>query len=147
MSKPNYTKVEKALEEGMIKIKSQQLLNEADAVKGVVKDPSALPPQEVCTAVLTTIDRDLKQLHTKDKDLYKKLSFHKIDLKKLIADPSLLTPQDWQAVKEIRANIEKYKKELAARLPVESDESLIEHEKKKHINKRFKVSDKWLPLD
>jgi Zn-dependent M32 family carboxypeptidase len=146
MSKTNFSKVEKSLEEGMIKMKAQSLLNEADALKGVHENTSTIPSKDVCNTVLTNLEKDLKKMRKENESLYKK--FYKFDLKKLINNPSALTPQDWQAVKEIKERVEQYKKELAAKLPHESDQDLIDHERTGHLNKRFNVSNKkWIPLD
>lgn len=147
MSKTNYTKVEKALEEGLVKIKSQQLLEEADALKTLEKKDPKIPTKDVCNAVLTYLDRELKKLRKEDGTLYKELIFQKIDIKKLITNPSLLTPQDWKTVKEIKERIDQHKKELSARLPAESDQDIIDHERDRHQNKRFNVSKRWIPLD
>lgn len=147
MSKTNFSKVEKALDEGMVKMKSQALLHEADALKGVQEIDSKLPPKDECSAVLNQLQRDLKKLKKEDAKIYKKLSFHKIDLKKLITNPSLLTPQDWKSVKDIKERLDQYKKELASRLPQVSDQDIVNNEREKHLNKRFNVSKKWIPLD
>lgn len=146
MSKTNFSKVEKSLEEGMIRMKSKSLLKEADA--NSAKEPKEkLPSKEECTTVLNHLDRELKKIIKQDEKAYQQIGFHKMDLKKLIADPSLLTAQDWKTVKEIKDRIEKYKKELASRLPRESNEELVEHQRTKHLTKRFNINDKWIPLD
>lgn len=148
MGKTNFSKVEKALEEGMIRLKSETLLKEADALKGTVQLPDKLPPKEVCNTMLASLERDLKKLRKEDQVFYKKLVFHKVDLKKLITNPSLLTPEDWKTIKEIKERVEIHKKELAAKLPIESDQDIVEHERKAHLNKRLNVSNKkWIPLD
>jgi hypothetical protein len=147
MSKTNFSKVEKSLEEGMIKIKSQNLLKEADAASGHKENESKIPPKEVCNAVLNNLERELKKLKKEDEESYKKLALPKIDLKKLITNPSLLTPQDWKEVKNIKDRLNQYKKDLASQLPQETDQDLIDHERTKHVNKRFNVSKKWIPLD
>lgn len=147
MSKTNFSKVEKSLEEGMIKMKSQYLLNEADAASGNKSNEGKVPPKEVCNAVLTTLERELKKLRKEDEGSYKKLDLPKLDLKKLITNPSLLTPQDWKEVKEIKERLMQYKKDLSSRLPQETDQDLIDHERSRHVNKRFNVSKKWIPLD
>lgn len=146
MSKTNFSKVEKSLEEGMIKMKSQHLLKEADAYTAK-EAKEKIPSKEECSAVLNRIERDLKKLNKQDEKVYNKIGFHKIDLKKLLTNPSLLTPQDWKTIKEVKERIEKYKKELASKLPFESDDDLVEQQRTKHLTKRFNVNDKWIPLD
>lgn len=147
MSKTNFSKVEKSLEEGMIRMKSQSLLKEADEAAGNKENEAKVPPKEVCNAVLTNLEKELKKLRKADEESYKKLELPKLDLKKLITTPSLLTPQDWKEVKEIKERLNLYKKELASRLPQESDQDLIDLERSRHVNKRFNVSKKWIPLD
>jgi hypothetical protein len=143
MGKTNFTKVEKALEDGLIKMTSQQLWELAESS---VQSSKALPPKEICTAILQSLERDLKKMHSKDNSLYKKIGFTRENLKKLIAHPELLTPQDWKQIQEVRIRIEKYKKDLAASLPHLSDDAIIEQERAEHINKRFNVNKKWIPL-
>lgn len=147
MSKTNFSKVEKSLEEGMIKMKSQMLLKEADEASGRTENEAKVPPKEVCNAVLNNLEKELKKLKKEDEESYKKLALPKVDFKKLITNPSLLTPQDWKEVKDIKERLNQYKKELASRLPQETDQDLIDQERSKHVNKRFNVSKKWIPLD
>ena len=147
MSKTNFSKVEKSLEEGMIRMKSQNLLKEADEASGNKANESKVPPKEVCNAVLTNLEKELKKLRRSDEESYKKLALPKLDLKKLITTPSLLTPQDWKEVKEIKERLNLYKKELSLKLPQETDQDLIDLERNRHVNKRFNVSKKWIPLD
>ena len=146
MNKTNFSKVEKSLEEGMIKIKSQNLLKEADAYTAK-EFQDKIPSKEECSAMITRIERDLKKLSKQDEKVYKKIGFHKMDLKKLLSNPSLVSPQEWKTIKEIKARIEKYKKELASLLPFESDEDLVESQRSRHLTKRFNINEKWIPLD
>lgn len=132
MSKTNYSKVEKALEEGMLRMKTESLLEEADALK----NPSKRSEEEEHALLLSYLQEELKQLKKEDPKAYKKLAFHKVDLKKLGA----------KEAQEVQDQLNQYKKELSSRTQV-SDQSLIDAEREKHINKRFNVNDKWLPLN
>lgn len=148
MKKTNFTKVEKALEDGLIKITSQKLLDEAGTKSPEkAKEPVAdLPPRQVCQTIMQNIYKELKRLHKEDELGYKKMGFHRQNLKKLIESPHLLTPADWSQIKQVQDRIEQYKKELAALLPVQTNEDLIEQQRAKSPYKRFNVNDKWLPL-
>jgi len=148
MSKTNYSKVEKALDDGLQKMVASQLLDLADAASNMGKPiPSEqLPSLEMRTATLKSLDRDLKKLHRKDAGVYKKVGFVRSALKKLIDHPDTLTPEDWKQVKKIKEKVEVYKKELAKTLPQTSDDTLVESERVKHINKRFNTNENWLPL-
>lgn len=147
MSKTNFSKVEKALEEGILKLTSEQLLllaDEASMGKGTKKQE--LPTPEMRGAFLMLMDREMLKLHKQDAALYKKIGFTRQNLRKLIANPALLTPQDWKKIKDVKERIEAYKKELAAKVPPVKDEDIVEQERIKHINKRFNTNEKWLPL-
>lgn len=134
MSKTNYSKVEKALEEGMLRMKTESLLEEADALK----NPSGKlsEEEEEHALLLSQLQEELKQLKKEDAKAYKKLAFHKLDLKKL----------EWKEIQEVQHRLDQYKKELPAKMQV-SDQSLIDAEREKHLNKRFNVNDKWIPLN
>lgn len=148
MKKTNFTKVEKALDDGLVKITSQRLLDEAGPkVSPKPKESVAdLPPREVCQTVMQNIYKELKKMHKADELGYKKLGFHRQNLKKLIENPHLLTPSDWNKIKQVQERIEKYKKELAQQLPFQTDDELVEQERTRSPNRRFNINDKWLPL-
>lgn len=148
MKKTNFSKVEKALEDGLIKITSKQLLDQSGAKSGAKpKEPVAdLPPKEVSQTVMQNIYKELKKMHKEDESSYKRMGFHRKNLKKLIENPHLLTPADWNKIKQVQDRIEQYKKELTQLLPFQSDDDLIDQERTRSPNKRFNVNDKWLPL-
>lgn len=135
MSKTNYSKVEKALEEGMLRMKTESLLEEADALKNPSGKLSE-EEEEEHALLLSQLQEELKQLKKEDAKAYKKLAFHKLDLKKL----------EWKEIQEVQHRLDQYKKELPAKMQV-SDQSLIDAEREKHLNKRFNVNDKWIPLN
>lgn len=148
MGKTNFTKVEKALEEGLIKMTSAQLLNEAGPKSPSKSKESVadLPPKEVCQTVMQNIYKELKKLHKENEPAYKQMGFHRQSLKKLIENPAALTPADWNKIKKVQERIEQYKKELALQLPPLTDDEIVEQEKQKSPYKRFNVRDKWIPL-
>jgi hypothetical protein len=57
-----------------------------------------------------------------------------------------LTPEQTQRVIELNHKAEKIKAELLKTKGSESDEDMIEREKKRHKTKRFNVRETWLPL-
>ena len=142
MGKTNFSKVEKSLEEGLIKITSRHLLDEAPAAKN---NPS-FPPQDLLVAQLQSMARDLKKLHALDSSIYKKLGFPREKLKKLIANPSSLTLEEWQKIKVTREKIALEKQNIAKNKPFEFDEDIVEKERLIQKNRRFNINDKWLPL-
>lgn len=147
MSKTNYTKVEKVLDEGLLKITVEHLLEEADTVSPSKAKPSKLlPDQEKRIVVIQKMDQDLKKISKSDPSIYKKIGFTRRSLKAFLNHPELLKPEDWKKIKEVKERIEAYKRELAKKLPHNSDEEIVNDQRIKHINKRFNTQDSWLPL-
>ncbi|KAF3363182.1 hypothetical protein PHSC3_000196 [Chlamydiales bacterium STE3] len=145
MSKTNFTKVEKAIDDGLQQIIIGNLLDLADAANAPKQPPVTLSPEQQA-ALLQTLDRNLKKLNKMDSAAYQKLSPLKNDIKKLMSVSENFTAEDWQKIKEIKEKIESYKKEISKNLPQPSDDQIIEEERIKHINKRFNINDNWLPL-
>lgn len=148
MKKTNFKKVEKALEDGLIKMTSDRLLDEAKTKSPINPKDSVqdLPSREVSHTVMQNIYKELKKMHKEDESAYKKIGFHRQNLKKLIENPDLLTPADWIKIKQVQDRISQYKQELAKLLPFQSDDDLMEEQRAKNATKRFNVNDKWLPL-
>lgn len=141
----NFSKVEKSLEDGLLKLTRKQLLSQADQAAHA-KSEESLPAAEFRPAIFQTLERELKKISKLDELAYKKIGFRRQDLKKLIADPSLLTPQDWEKIKEVKVRIENYKRDLQAKLPASTDKQIIENERVKQSQARLNVNSKWIPL-
>lgn len=139
MAKANFSKVEKALEEGMIKITSQNLLNQTPG-----KHLELTP--ENAALILKKMDTDLLKLNKEDKAIYEKVGVKRSALKKLLSSTTTLTPADWNSIKEIQLKIAAYKKEILKKIPQMTDEDFVEKERIVQKNRRFNVRDKWLPL-
>lgn len=138
MAKANYTKVEEALNEGMLKMTMQQLHALADG-----KTDEARKNQGKLLAILKI---DLRWIAKTDPSLFTKLAIKKDEIKKLFENPSSITPEDWKNLIELKERIDQCKKELFASKPGETNEQIIEKERVKHVNKRFNTNEKWLPL-
>jgi hypothetical protein len=144
MAKTNYTKVEEILEQGLRRMSINQLFDES---KKVVPEKSVENPiEKEHEQLLSSIKRDLKYLHYKGHaKLYNSLGMKKSELKKLIDTPNL-SDAEWEKITQIKKKIDLYKAELAAQLPEIALKQTVEDERIKHINKRFNVNEKWLPL-
>lgn len=140
MAKTNFTKVEGALEEGMRQMIVQHLHTLADSISNT-KPKDETSQKKLMAALKFGLNRMEKQ----DAELYKKLGISKVELKKLIEKKEILSDEDFEKIKSIKAKVEALKKELEEKSP-ESNDQLIEKERVKHINKRFNTNDKWLPL-
>jgi len=150
MAKTNYTKVEEALIAGLTKMSMRHLLELADrAQAGEAATPSetdAIIIPEARRMVIAVLRQDLKNLKRKDTKVFSKLGIPKEGIQKILDNPTALTPEEWQKVKEIHQKVIEYKKELLKKLPEVTDDQLVEAERKKHINKRYNINEKWLPL-
>ena len=142
MAKANFTKVEEALAEGLRKMTIENLGEMADKAKA---DRTGKPSDDKLTEkkqalILASLKQDLKWLYKKDRTFYKKLEMTKKSVNELIDNP-----MDWDKIKELKIKVEKCKQEMLVE-GKESNEQLVEQERSKHINKRFNINDKWLPL-
>lgn len=149
MAKTNYTKVEEALIAGLNKMTMRHLLELADRAQagtGPQAETDAFLIPEARRLVIASVRQDLKSLKRKDTKIYVKLGIAKEGVQKLLESTTNLTSEEWQKIKEIHLKIIEYKKEIARKIPQPTDEQLIEAERKKHINKRFNIKEKWLPL-
>ncbi|MGK5595417.1 MAG: hypothetical protein ACSNEK_08685 [Parachlamydiaceae bacterium] len=144
MSKTNFTKVEKAIDEGLQQMIINHLLDLADATASEKEDQALTVEQK--NVLIQALSRNLKKLSKLNQESFQKLSPLKKELKKLMLSQGSLTPEEWKKIKEIKEKIEVYRKEIAEVIPQISDDQIIEEERIKHINKRFNIKENWLPL-
>jgi hypothetical protein len=143
MAKTNYTKVDAVLTQSLRKMAVDQLFEESSK-----KENSSSPPlSKQKRQLLSSLKRNLKRFPTKTHEkLYELLELKRLDLKKKIEDSDSLTQEDWLFLESVATKIENYKQELLKQKPETENSSLVETERVKHINKRFNVNEKWLPL-
>lgn len=137
MAKTNFTKAEEALAQALDKMTKNRLWELASG---------GVPVNEEIKArvyLLFGLELGIKRLtRILGNEAYKKIGTTKKALEKLSKDIEKLSPEQVDKLKEIKAKVDAENKAL----PEPSAEELIEKERHKHINKRFNVSDKWLPL-
>lgn len=143
MAKTNFTKVEAALDEGMRKMTMQHLHALTDSLSSINTD-EIKTNIEAQKKMITILKFELNWMHTHDISLHKKIGIKKSEIDALLSKPSLEL-EDLEKIKDIKAKIDTLKKEISEESSV-TDDQLIEKERIKHINKRFNVNDKWLPL-
>lgn len=144
MAKTNFTKVEASLDEGLQKMKVNQLYEITESEKNPRR--ASLKEQEQKQLLINTLQHDVKIIEKHDHEMYGKIGIEKKELKELIANSKNLSPKDWELVKQIQQKVAVYKEEILKNFPQPSDDQLIEKERRKHINKRFNVNERWLPL-
>lgn len=144
MAKTNFTKVEHAFDDEMRKNMRDELLREADRVSGTpTKETAEIIRQKRVAAerkiLVQALQHDIKTIE--DEIFESKFKVSKESLEDILCKGINLTDKDIEELKKIKKRIDSYKKELEG-----FDDKLVEDERKKHINKRFNVRDKWLPL-
>ena len=146
MAKVNFSRVEAIIEKGMHKMKRDQLLKLADEATGKKKKKSEIDTSNPYQ-IMIIIEQDLTWLKKKDPKIYSKHKIKKTHIQKLLTttkDKSKKIPKETlKEMNEIREKITNFQKK---HYPKKSDEELIEAEKKRYINKRQNVNEKWLPF-
>jgi hypothetical protein len=147
MKKTDYTKTENLLNEGLLKMSVQELLELADKTGSFKTEESALPSLQARTILLSFMRHDFETLASVEgAKPEEKTGITQKELSDAIEKIQELTPEKWETLKEVRKRLIAYRDELKDKIPHFSDEEIIALERKKHINKRFNVRDKWLPL-
>lgn len=148
MARINFTKVEHVLHEALHKA-SVDHLKELATLANLLSDaaPKKLNPEEI-EPLLENFRQELKRIKTTDVALYEKLLITSEQEQRFYLPAPELNTEDWSKIKAIREMIPDLKKELRGQQVItkEEDEKIVEAERIRHINKRFKVRDGWLPL-
>jgi hypothetical protein len=145
MAKTDYTKVEEALNEGLLRIN----------ISGLHDAAMAASDQNPLITDTDTNNIDRKKLvaalkfeaqHCKSEKLFITAGLSRNALKKLLNNIQDLTPEQWVQLATFHKNAEAFKKEKIASLPSDANDKLVEEQRKKHINKRYNTKERWLPL-
>lgn len=143
MGKTNFTKVEASLDEGIRKIEVERLLIEADKASGKKTPPKEEKLTKDQKKLIKDLQLNLTRLRSKDNKIYTKLKVKHSTIQRMIDQAPELKELDWKHLASLFKKTEALIKEL---FPEKADDNLVEGEKVKHINKRFNVNEKWLPL-
>lgn len=145
MAKTNFSKVEGALNEGLLKLTVKNLLDLADVASGKnVQNPAKIA--EARKTLANVLKLELKHLAKQDAEIYTKLQLDKDALAKLMEHSDNLTNAEWDQLLNAKVKVDQFRQEQQKALTPEVNEKLVEEERHKHINKRFNINDKWLPL-
>ena len=153
MAKTNFTKVEDILNKGLESLTVNELLILADqAAEAGDGEMAKLARARVAKAKeskerahwISSIKRDLAIIQKRDKEFLKTLKIRKKELLELMSHPEKIDEKGWEYLHTLHDSLNQYKTDHLK--VVDSDEDVVEAERLKHINKRFNVNDKWLPL-
>lgn len=139
MAKTNFTKSEIALAEALERMKVEELLVKADAASG--KENKSIPKERA--QIIRSLQYELNFIHRHDREIYKKLKVKRKDLERILDNITTLNDEEWNNLLAFKTQINAYVKQLSQ---AESNEEIVKNQRHRHINKRFNVSDKWLPL-
>ncbi len=117
-----------------------------DQTKKKDQEESKTKLTELQKQLISSIKHNLIGIPPKETEVYSRIGISKNELQQLIGSPEALTVEDWTTLEQIQKKILKFRKELKQKLPNIDNDSLVESQRKKHINKRFNTNDKWLPL-
>jgi len=143
MTKYNFSKIEKAIEEGIRKIWVRSLLDLADIAAGIGTPKKKKQLTEEQRLLIQSLKINMLRLRQKDRHIYAKIKIKKETLQILFERPHTILEKEWKKVKKLHQVTEDLIKEY---YPEMNDEDLVAHEKKRHVNKRFNVDETWLPL-
>lgn len=155
MAKTNFTKVEGLLEAQLAKMEAKDLGKLADIAQKVERpEMRKLVEKASIAAAKNEIDRNslihaIQQAIKKFKDpsFYTAIGITSEELQVLLSTPKEnLTDKQWGQLQDLRPKIIEFKKKFTDTHPEAADETLVKKERNKHLNKRFNVKDKWLPL-
>ncbi len=144
MAKTNFTKVEEALNEGLRKMEVGKLLGQTEDKKAAERETTA--PKKLTNeqfALVTKLQIELKYLKRAGLDPFEKLKINKSELKKMLLGATELGPQEWDKLKKYKEQLDGFRKEQEKTV---TDDSAVEQERRKHVNKRFNINNDWLPL-
>lgn len=141
MSKTNYSKVEEALNEGLYRMKVNDILEKSDKDED---QKNALHPAQRFIAVT----QELKWMKKTDPNIHKNIRISKKEIAALAEiikkRRNSLKKSEVERIDELLKIVKRYKKKNFPRV---NDEDLIEDENDRHHYKRHNVSEKWVPLD
>lgn len=148
MVKTNFTKVESAVEAGMLQLQVKNWLELAILAEGKTEEEKKNPVRvyQARKAILNVLRHELNFLYKSDPKIYETLGIERPMLFALIDHPDKIEDADWEFVRTIKEKVDKLRETLKAAATPEKNEKMVEEQRKKHINKRFNVNDKWLPL-
>jgi hypothetical protein len=155
MAKTNFTKVEGLLEDSIVKKKVEKWGKMADIAQSVQR-PEMRKLVESANEAAEKIAIDKKALlHAlvrakkdfKGPKFYEAIGISSEELDALLSNPKELKPEDWQRLQEIRVKVADFKKkDIEEHIKESGDDAIVTGERRKHINKRFNINEKWLPL-
>lgn len=152
--KQNFSKAEEALEKRLKQMEVDHLNKLADISQRVGKpELRNMIEKAALAANKTALERkSIKHFVTEGLKKYKDPAVFKAagttleDAQKMVQQTEPLSSDQWKLLGKLREAMQNAKQQYLQAHPNINDEQIVEKERKKHINKRFNVNEKWLPL-
>jgi hypothetical protein len=153
--KNNFGKAEEALERQLKKMEIDALHRLADASQQVgqpelrnIIEKSVLAASKIAAkrkALLHFVKTNSDRYGSKE--LYERAELPEQELKAfLLKSFQEILPEQWRQLERVKEELLQAKAAYEQLHPEKSDASIVDKERQKHINKRYNVNDKWLPL-
>ncbi|MBA2369577.1 MAG: hypothetical protein H0V82_11220 [Candidatus Protochlamydia sp.] len=144
--KVDFSKVENILSDTLRKIFIDRL-SELAIIANLIQTSSQSYDPKLMDEVAASFQKELSKLKRKDKKIYDKLGLSDADEERFKLSPSQFSQEDWILLKELKMRIDDLKRQLQGDdLPNLEHEQQVEHERKRHVYKRFNIRDGWIPL-
>ena len=142
MAKSDFSKAEEFFEKEIQQLKIDKIVESTESVESL----DAINQYRLVNTLLTVLKYEIKRLTRLGVNPYELLKIDKSELKKFINQPGEVTLVEWEKIKKWKNEIDSLMLRYESNDSVIEDEEEIERARQIHINKRFNVNDKWLPL-
>ena len=142
MAKSDFSKAEEFFEKEIQQLKIDKIVESTESVESL----DAINQYRLVNTLLTVLQYEIKKLTRLRVNPYELLKIDKSELRKFINQPGEVTVDEWEKIKKWKNEIDSLKLRNECNDSVIEDEEEIERARQIHINKRFNVNDKWLPL-
>jgi hypothetical protein len=148
MAKTNFSKMEMLLHEGLLQVQVKNLLELADvaAGKGDIAKENPVRVLQARKAIARLLQHELNYMYKSNSGIYNTIGIDREKLFKIFDAPDKISDEDWDYLSKIKTKVDIFRKGKQAMVNPKANEDLIEQQRKHHVNKRFNVNDKWLPL-
>ena len=146
MAKTDFSKAEDSFSESLKKFSLEKLLDLADAAQGNPTSPSSHHISQARTRIIILLRLELNRLYKINRELFHKLGKSKKELNAFLEKTNHSDTAYWEEIKSLKEKVDALLKEAAQIAPIHTNDDIINQERHKHINKRYNVNDKWLPL-
>jgi len=154
MAKTNFSKVEDSLKAGLDRMNVDQIGKLADVAQRVAR-PELKSLMEKATkaamklalekkAILHVVKQGLKEIDLSN--FYQSIDCSKEQINDLLERSKELNNEEWEKLKSIKIQMLAHKEQYIQSHPEKGNDQLIKQQRKEHLNKRFNVKKKWLPL-